>query len=277
MKKKHQNATERHAQLVLLLKDHGYCSVAEMSQMLDVSAMTIRRDLHILHEQQIIDVTYGGARFIAPKQTEPHFDIRTHEHLAAKQAIGKKATELFIEEGDVIGIDSGSTILEVARNLPDIPLTVVTHSLPAATIVAQNSKHQLIMLGGILQASSNYFHGPQAIAALHNLYINKLFLATSGLLIPEGLSSCYLSDAEMKQALIKPSRQVVLCMDSSKIGRAFLARFAPLDAIDVLITDDGISDEYREAIQKQNVQVITVATPDQESLNLEPVRDNVAV
>lgn len=277
MKKKHQNATERHAQLVLLLKDRGYCSVAEMSQMLDVSAMTIRRDLHILHEQQIIDVTYGGARFIAPKQTEPHFDIRTHEHLAAKQAIGKKATELFIEEGDVIGIDSGSTILEVARNLPDIPLTVVTHSLPAATIIAQNSKHQLIMLGGILQASSNYFHGPQAIDALHNLYINKLFLATSGLLIPEGLSSCYLSDAEMKQALIKPSRQVILCMDCSKIGRAFLARFAPLDAIDVLITDDGISDEHREAIEKQRIQLITVTTTDSESLNLELVRGDVAV
>ncbi len=277
MEKKSQNAARRHTQLVQLLKERGYCSVTEMSQLLDVSAMTIRRDLHILHQERIIDITYGGARFIAPERTEPHFDIRTHEHLKAKQAIGKRAAELFIEEGDVVGIDSGSTALEVARNLPDIPLTVVTHSLPAANIVARNSKHQLIMLGGTLQASSNYFHGPQAIASLHTLYINKLFLATSGLLIPEGLSSCYLSDAEIKQALIKPSRQVILCMDSSKIGRVFLARFAPLDAINVLVTDSGISDEHREALEAQHVQVITVETAASELLDLDLVRDDVAV
>jgi DeoR family fructose operon transcriptional repressor len=278
MKKSRQNSSDRHAQLIGLLKQRGYCSVVEMSQLLNVSPMTIRRDLHMLHENQIVEVTYGGARFIASKRSEPDFDIRAQEHLAEKQAIGKRAAELFIEEGDVVGIDSGSTTLEIVRNLPNIPLTIVTHSLAAANVVAQNRRYSLIMLGGVLQYEANCLCGPQGIAALHTLYINKLFLSTSGLLLPEGLSCNYLPDAEVKQAFISSSRQIILCMDSSKIGRAYLARFATLNAIDTLITDNGISDESREVIEQQQIQVITVSTEIPASLpELEPIRDDVAV
>ncbi|HAH00572.1 MAG TPA: hypothetical protein DCL75_17365 [Ktedonobacter sp.] len=278
MKKSRQTASDRHAQLIELLKRRGYCSVVEMSQLLNVSQMTIRRDLHILHEKQIVEVTYGGARFIASKQSEPDFDIRTHEHLAEKQAIGKLAAKLFIEERDVIGIDSGSTTLEIVRNLPNIPLTIVTHSLAAANVVAQNRRYSLIMLGGVLQHEANCLSGPQAIAALHTLYINKLFLSTSGLLPSDGLSCNNLPDAEVKQALISSARQTILCMDSSKVGRAFLARFATLNAIDILITDNGISNESREAIEQQQVQILTVSAEVPASLpELELMRDDVAV
>lgn len=278
MKKSRQNASDRHAQLIGLLKERDYCSVVEMSQLLNVSPMTIRRDLHMLHEKQIIEVTYGGARFIASKRFEPDFDIRAHEHLAEKQAIGKLAAELFIKEGDVIGIDSGSTTLEIVRNLPDVSLTIVTHSLAAANVVAQNRRYSLIVLGGVMQHEANCLCGPQAIAALHTLYINKLFLSASGLLPPDGLSCNNLPDAEVKQALISSSRKTILCMDSSKVGRAYLARFATLNAIDTLITDNGISDESRQAIEQQQIQVITVSTEVPASLpELEPIRDDVAV
>jgi len=278
MKKSRQNASDRHAQLIGLLKKRGYCSVVEMSQLLNVSPMTIRRDLHMLHEKQIAEVTHGGARFSASKRIEPDFDIRTHEHLAEKQAIGKLAVERFIEEGDVVGIDSGSTTLEIVRNLPNIPLTIVTHSLAAANVVAQNKRYSLIVLGGILQHEANCLCGPQAIAALQTLYINKLFLSTSGLVAPDGLSCNNLADAEVKQALISSSRQTILCMDSSKVGRAYLARFATLNDIDTLITDNGISDESREAIERQQIEIITVSTEVPASIpESEMIRDDVAV
>jgi len=278
MKKSRQNASDRHAQLIRLLKKRGYCSVVEMSQLLNVSPMTIRRDLHMLREKQIAEVTHGGARFSASKRIEPDFDIRTHEHLAEKQAIGKLAVERFIEEGDVVGIDSGSTTLEIVRNLPNIPLTIVTHSLAAANVVAQNKRYSLIVLGGVLQHEANCLCGPQAIAALQTLYINKLFLSTSGLVAPDGLSCNNLADAEVKQALISSSRQTILCMDSSKVGRAYLARFATLNDIDTLITDNGISDESREAIERQQIQIITVPTEVPASIpESELIRDDVAV
>ena len=267
MKKSHQkNANDRHAQLIGLLKERGYCSVVEMSQLLNVSSMTIRRDLHMLHEKQIVELTYGGARWMASKRTEPDFDIRTHEHLVEKQAIGKLAAELFIKEGDVVGIDSGSTTLEIVRNLPDIPLTVVTHSMAAANVVAQNKLYSLIVLGGVLQHGANCFCGPEAIAILQTLYINKLFLSASGLLLPHSLSCNNMLDAQVKQALISSSRQIILCMDSSKVGKAYLARFATLDVLNTLITDNGISDESREAIEQQQIQVITVSTATPTSL-----------
>src|SRR5579859_2890025 len=278
MKKSGQNANDRHAQLIALLKERNYCSVVEMSQWLKVSAMTIRRDLHILQEKQIVEVTYGGARLIASKRIEADFEIRTHEHLAEKQAIGKMAVEHFIEEGDVIGLDSGSTALEIARNLPNIPLTIVTHSIAAANIVAQNRRYSLIVLGGVLQHEANCFCGPQAIASLQTMYINKLFLSASGLLLPHGLSCNNLLDAEVKQALISSSRQIILCMDSSKIGKAYLARFATLDVLNTLITDNGISDESREAIEQQHIQVITVPAEVPASLHeLDLTRHDIAV
>jgi DeoR family transcriptional regulator, fructose operon transcriptional repressor len=278
MKKSRQNASDRHTQLIGLLKKRGYCSVVEMSQLLNVSAMTIRRDLHMLQEKHIVEITYGGASFIASKRIEPDFDIRTHEHLPEKQAIGKMAADLFIEEGDVIGIDSGSTTLEIVRNLPNVPLTIVTHSLAAANFVAWNKQYSLIVLGGVLQHEANCLCGPQAIAALQTLNINKLFLSASGLLLLDGLSCNNFADAEVKQALINSSRKTILCMDSSKIGRAYLARFAPLNIIDVLITDKSISDESREAIEQQEIEIFTASAEVPASLpELEQIRDNVAV
>lgn len=259
MEKSRQNANDRHAQLLALLKERGYCSVVEMSQLLNVSAMTIRRDLHMLHEKQIVEVTYGGARLLALKRSEPDFDIRAHEHLAEKQAIGRLAAQHFIQEGDVVGIDSGSTTVEVARNLPNVPLTIVTHSMAAANVVAHNKLYSLVVLGGVLQREANCFCGPQAIAALQTLYINKLFLSASGLLLPDGLSCNSLLDAEVKQALLSSSRQVILCMDSSKVGSAYLARFATLDVLDTLVTDNGILDESREALEQQHIQIITAS------------------
>jgi DeoR/GlpR family transcriptional regulator of sugar metabolism len=236
--------------------------------------MTIRRDLRVLQDKQIVEVTYGGAHFTGSKQVEPEFDIRRQEHLSEKQAIGRRAAELFVEEGDIIGIDSGSTMLEIARNLPNVPLTVVTQSLPVANIVSQNRHHALIMLGGVLQSEGSFFYGPQAITTLRTLYVNKLFLGTSGLLLPDGLSSSNLPDAEVKQALINAARQIILCMDSSKVGRVFLARFSTLDAVDTLVTDDGITDEDCEAIEKHQVHVITAPGLSPEATTLSLVNAN---
>jgi len=274
MEKRRQSSAERHTQLIALLKAQGYCSVSEMSSLLNVTPMTIRRDLRILSEKHIVQVTHGGARFCASKQDEPDFSVRTHEHLAEKQAIGKRVAELFIQEGDVVGIDSGSTMIEVARNLPDVPLTVVTASLAAANVVARNNRHQLVMLGGVLQHEASCFYSPQAVGALHTLHINKLFLATAGLLIPDGLSCSNLSDAEVKQALINSSRQVILCADSSKIGKAFLAHFASLDAIHALVTDSGIMTADREVLERHNVRVIIVPASTTSSPGLSLIKTN---
>jgi DeoR/GlpR family transcriptional regulator of sugar metabolism len=255
MEGRRKYAIDRRAYLIELLKKNGYCSVAELSSKLAVSPMTIRRDLHTLAEQQIIQVTHGGARLPYQKQSEPNFHVRSHLHQTQKQAIGRYAATL-IEPGDVIGIDAGSTAIEVARNLPAVPLNVVTYSFPVAAAVANNPIHNLVLLGGQFHHETLSFTGPQAINMLHGLRINKLFLAASGLLIPDGLSSSYLFDVEVKQAMVRSSRQVILCMDSSKIGQIFLAYFASLKDIHTLVTDSGISSTDREVLEHCNIRVM---------------------
>ena len=273
MEKSRAHAIDRHKQLIALLKANGSCSISEMSRILKVSPMTIRRDLQLLVEKQVVQVEHGFARFSASTRVEPNFDIRVHEHFLEKQAIGRQATEMFVEEGDVIGIDSGSSAMEVACSLPDVQLTVVTHSLAVANVVARNEHYRLVMLGGVFHHDSQCFFGTQVVAQLRTLHINKLFLANSGLLIPEGLSSSNLPDAEVKQALISSSRQVILCMDSSKIGKAFLARFATLDTIHTLVTDDKITLADREALAGYGMQVITASSAITKSANLSLMLD----
>lgn len=254
-------ATERHARLIELLGKYGYCAVAELSATLCVSTMTIRRDLHFLASQQIVQVSHGGARLSQQRQSEPDLTVREREHQREKEAIGRRAAAL-IEAGDVVGLDGGSTVIEVARHLPGVAMTVVTYALPVADALARNDRCRLVMLGGLFHRESWSFTGPQAIAALRSLRIGKLFLAASGLLIPDGLSSSYIYDAEVKQALIESSRQVILCMDSSKIGRVYLAHFAALNRVHVIVTDDAIGEADHAALEGQGVKVIVAAASD---------------
>lgn len=252
------DATERQARIIALLKQQNFCSVNEINQRMGVSSMTIRRDLRHLADQQIVDLVHGGARLSQGRQVEPDFALRTHEHVLAKQEIGACAAT-FIEPGDVIGIDGGSTVIEVVRNLPHVPLTIVTHSLAAAELVAPQKNYQLLLLGGMLNHETYCFSGPQILATLRSIRINKLFLTAAGLHIPDGLSSSYLFDAEVKQAMIQAASEVILCMDSSKFGKVFLAHFASLDAIDVLVTDNASAAE-KEELEAHDIEVI-IASP----------------
>ncbi|HEY4384453.1 MAG TPA: DeoR family transcriptional regulator, partial [Ktedonobacteraceae bacterium] len=129
-------AADRRRRLVEMLKVREYCSIHEMSQALGISMMTVRRDLHVLAKEQVVQLLHGGARLTVQAQIEPTIGIRLHERQRQKEAIGALAAHLFIQAGDVIGIDGGSTVVHVAHNLPDMPLTVVTNSLTTANVVA---------------------------------------------------------------------------------------------------------------------------------------------
>lgn len=245
---------DRMEKLIELLKRRGYCSVKELSDELGVSPMTIRRDLGTLAAEHLVGVTHGGARLLR-QQAEPDVDIRLGVHEHQKRAIGRLAATL-IESGDVIGLDAGSTVIHVAHNLPELPLTVVTYSLAVANVVAKRSQRQLHLLGGTFHPESMSFSGPQARIALRDLRINKMFLAASGLLLTDGLSCTYLFDAEVKKALIESSLRLILCMDSSKIGKVFLAHFSDIERVHVLVTDSAITPSDRHELESRGVQVM---------------------
>lgn len=262
---------ERHRQILELLRLNSYQSVDSLSQKLSVSEMTIRRDLAELQQLDLVTRHFGGAS-IAPERGEMEwpYPLRAQEQMAAKRQIGKVAAS-YIQEGDVVILDGGTTVLQVAHQLllryqqnhhqeqqkhqPN-HLTVVTNSLPNLRLLAAQRNIHLIATGGDLHWENQVFLGPLAVDTLRKINANLTILATTGLSLSKGLSNRNISEAEVKRAMIEASDRVILVMDSSKMNKHTLATVGPVEAINLLVTDGGLSADDRAALAARGVEVM---------------------
>jgi DeoR/GlpR family transcriptional regulator of sugar metabolism len=202
--------------------------------------MTIRRDIQKLAAQGIVQPVHGGARAGFPIRGEYSFYKRLEKNREAKIAVARRAYD-FVDKGAITAFDSGTTVLELARILPnDLELTVVTYSLPILNQLSNRDNIELISLGGVLLHNTQSFIGPLAILALRELRISTFFLATKA--IQAGaIYSGNPYDAEVKRMLIGSSDKVILLVDSTKFHNSAGVRVASLDDIHVIIVDDGIN------------------------------------
>jgi len=254
-------ARERRLRLLTAIRQRGFCSSAELSQRLRVSEMTIRRDIRRLAEQGLVRAVHGGAS-AAPAPAEAayagtDFHVRAQQRAAVKRQLAQHAVRL-IEPGAVIGLDAGTTGLELARVLPgDQRLTVVTHSLPVMAALAAQPGLEVIGLGGVFHHQTQSFTGPASLAALEHLRLRRFFLAASG--IQGGAVLCANPfDSEVKRALIAIAEEVILVTDSSKFGRTAMTRVASLRQVRTAVVDSGISAEDERALRTMVAEVIVV-------------------
>jgi len=219
--------------------------------------MTVRRDLGRLEELGLVRVVHGGVSAITDLEAPLAFQFRTHHHTAAKRAIGAYAAAM-VESNSVIGLDAGTTVLELARRLPaGQGLTAVTHSLPTMSAVARRDGVRLIGLAGTYEPEIQAFAGQMASSPLAQLRIQTMFLATTS--IREGAMWATTShDVEMKQALMRVADRVVLLADSSKFGYSALMMVAPLSTATTLVTDEHIPAATAEAVRRAGVELVTV-------------------
>ncbi|MBN9010675.1 MAG: DeoR/GlpR transcriptional regulator, partial [Rhizobiales bacterium] len=176
---RYNSAPERRERILDLVKGAGYSSVAELGERFAVSEMTVRRDLGKLEEQGLVRVVHGGVSAVTDLVAPVEFQFRSHQHMAAKRAIGAHAATM-VESGSVIALDAGTTVLELARRLPaGRNLTVVTHSLPAMNAVARREGTRLVGLAGTYEPELQVFAGQLALEPLSQLHVQTLFLATS--------------------------------------------------------------------------------------------------
>lgn len=254
---RYNSAPERRQRILDLVKETGYSSVVELGERFGVSEMTVRRDLSRLEEQGLVRVVHGGVSAVTDLLAPVEFQFRRQQHMSAKRAIAARAATM-VENGSVIALDGGTTVLELARRLPDgCNATVVTHSLPAMSAVARREGVRLIGLAGTYEPELQVFAGPLALAPLTQLRVQTLFLAISS--IRDGtmrISNGH--EVEMKQALIKVADRVVLLADSSKFEYSALMMVAPLTAVSTLVTDDNISEDARRAVAEAGVSLVTV-------------------
>lgn len=250
--------TERQARIIELFERHSYYSSLELSRLLHASRMTIRRDLQVLAQMGVLSLVHGGARLDPATPLEGDLLARSAEHRPEKRVIGAYAAAL-IAPGEALGVDAGSTPLEVVRHLEiRRGLTVVTHSLPAIMELARNPDVTVISLGGILHHAPLSFSGPAVLSSLATLHLSTLILGTSGIDFNEGLTCGNINDAETKRAMIRAADRVIIVADHSKIGRTFLAKVAPLCAGYILVTDAGVHDADCERLRQIGVDVHAV-------------------
>ena len=252
-------AEERRLRIVELLneRESGIVSVAELSGLLGVSSMTIRRDLDWLEEMSLLRRVHGGAVAYQGMADEKPFVERHGEFSREKQIIGWTAAQL-IHDGEKIILDAGTTTQQVARNLAcKQDLAVVTNALPIAEELARCPQVSTIVLGGMLKQKELCNVGPMVTQELARLSVDKVFLSATGFTVEKGVTDPDLQETEVKQAMIRAAREVILVADSSKWGVTTLAQIAPLRAIHKIVTDDSLPVEAIQAIEAEGVEVIT--------------------
>ena len=242
-----------------LIKNNGTVSVGKLAVELAVSEMTIRRDLSELEKEGFLKRTHGGAVREASRSYEPPFTARQGIGCEEKLRIAARAAS-YIEEGDTIAVDSGTTALEFARQLQDFRnLTIVTPSIHVASVFLSNPGVETILAGGRVRTNEGSLVGDITRLIFERLYFDKFFLSTAALSREAGYSEYILEDAEIKNLIISHSRKTIALMDSAKLGRTAFSRVCGIGDAEILITDRTPEKEFKTALNECGV-IIDVAS-----------------
>ena len=260
MKETISSSTGRRSAILQILKQSSNISVTELSKKFGVSEVTIRKDLNLLKERNLLVRTRGGAILHETRKDDNDTSIRFKKlaNYREKQAIGRAAANL-IKDGDTIIIDSGTTALQVACNLHKFRnLTIITNALNVAQEVLAYKRFNVILLGGNIRNASESVVGALAESNLKMFYCDKLFMGVDSFSIDNGLSTPNVEEANINQIMISRSKEVIAVFDSSKVNKRALAFITTLDKINTIVTDEGMDKSTRSQLKGMNVEVITV-------------------
>ncbi len=260
-------AEQRQDQIVAMIRTHGAVRVADLVERFGVSDMTVRRDIGELAQAGLLRRVHGGA--VSPTENarasdEPGFEAKRAWAATEKRAIARAALAL-VEPHEAIALSAGTTTHLLAALIAETPtlrpLTVVTNSLPVAETLhhAPGVGLDVVLTGGT-RTPSDALVGPLAVAALGSLRVDRLFLGVHGL-DASGLTTPNLLESETDRALIASAAEVVVLADHGKWGVVGLSRIAPLDTIDVLVTDDALPEDARSVL-RGDVGRIVLAHPE---------------
>jgi DeoR/GlpR family transcriptional regulator of sugar metabolism len=253
-------SAERRKKILELVEKRSSISVAEMCELLDVSEMTIRRDLGMLSNQGLLQRVHGGAVSRRGRSYEPPYLMRSSKNTEAKQAIGRLAASM-VMDGDSLALDNGSTVLELAKFLTGKRnLTVLTACLAVANELADSPGIRLILSGGILRQEEGSLIGHIAERTFQEFRIDKAFIGIGGISLENGLTEYNLEDTLVKRNMIANAEQIIVLSDSSKLGKTRFSYVAPLSVVDVLMTDANAPQEFLEDLKTQGIEIVLTST-----------------
>jgi len=249
-------ANQRREKILELLKEDGSAKVIDLSRIFKVTEVTIRQDLEKLEKDGLVLREHGGAYLKNVEDQVRTFSLANQENMDKKELIASKCLE-YIESGDTIILDSGSTTTEIAKKLIGFKnLTVITNALNIALKLGAEPGIEVIMTGGEFKPPTLSLTGQKAADFFKGINVQKLFLATAGISLKSGLTYPSISDIVVKKAMIDAAETTYLVADSTKMGKSAFASLGALSLIDYIITDAGIEDKHRKIFNDNEIELI---------------------
>lgn len=252
-----KNIDSRRTKILELLAKNGEMKLGSIARDMGVSSMTLRRDIWYMQEQQIVQLSSGG-RVSLKEGTRLDADInnrKAQNHLE-KMAIATLAATL-VSDGESIGLDSSTSTLELTHFLQGKNnLTVVTNNLLIPPILATNSTTQIFCAGGEVRTSALSTVGEFAVKTIREFSYEKIFISANAFDANSGLSDTSTQEIETKRAFIENAQQVIVLIDSSKLGKNALQRCCETDKVNILVTDSNASNEQLNAFREKGITVM---------------------
>jgi DeoR family transcriptional regulator of aga operon len=252
---------ERRRLIVNFVEEQGRATVEELSTKFGTSSVTIRNDLEMLARSAAIARSHGGALPVTqPTAHDTPLSIKETRWHSQKLRIGQAAAKL-INDGETIILDSGSTTVEIARQIRMMKfesLTVITNALNIALELSGLPQIRVMMLGGLLRQTSYSLVGPDAEQALAKLSADRLFLGVDGLDPLVGVTTPDPLEASLNALMIRVSRETIAVLDASKLGQRSLSVITPVQNLQRVITDSSADAKTVETLRAAGVQVLLV-------------------
>ena len=247
---------KRRADIVRLAKQLGQITVTDMSARFEVSLDTIRRDLDSLADQGLISRIHGGAVPVeSMASADSPFEQRINAQTSAKIGIGRAAARL-IAPGETLIVNGGSTAVAFAASLGELSrLTIVTNNLGLPAAVPPNAAASLYLLGGEIRSGAGITLGPVGFVGTRQIIADTAVLGMGGI-TEDGVSTSHMEEATMMAAMIASARRTIVIADQRKFGRLGFAGVAPLNKLDVLVTDAEPPRELKEALEAAGVRLV---------------------
>lgn len=253
-------ALERQHMIIDIINREKAVKVVDLSKQFGVTEETIRRDLEKLAKKGIVKKTYGGAilmSHIDEKENEdPSFDHRVKENTTSKAKIGRVIAQL-LEEGETIALDSSTTCLEVAKQLPEHKrLTLITNGIGAITTLSEYEGITVISTGGTLKSASLSLIGPTAKNNIMSYYADKAIISCKGIDLDRGVMESNELEKEIKQSLIAIAKEIILAVDHAKVNKSSIHKLMELHQVDYIVTDAPLNPEWQDVCLKNHIKVI---------------------
>ena len=227
---------------------------SELQDAVNVSRMTLFRDLETLKEEGFIDDLYGSVTI-----RKPEYDLlqSMESRIDEKRLIAQEAIKMVVED-DVIFVGAGTTTLEIARLLSklDLHTTVITNSLPIAMELEKNDNVSFIMLGGYYHRKTRSLFGPAARKSLEGLNGRIVFFGANGVDIESGITGYFAEQTDLIREMMKSCKIKVAVVDSTKFGKLCANRICHLNQVDTIITDNGLAESFQEQMKSHAVSYL---------------------